>query len=374
MNMITKYLSIALALMLCVGCKNADVYQDVIFFTGTESSNTVNVSVEDDTSIGVSISSSCEVESDVNIEVGAGSSSLVNEYNKKMQTAYKVLPPDCYELESSNFCIEKGNFISSPVMINICNIDKMEDEVTYLLPLTIVNTSSLSVLEASKTLYLVVSRPIITSAPKITSKYFEVPFSRDPNLSALSQVTLEARVKVNSFQGSNPYISTVMGIEGHFLLRFGDVAIEKDQIQLAGKGLETTAPTPFAPNRWYHVAAVYDGSTVKIYINGKLDVSKAAAGGSINLGDSRVFYIGRSSGSRYLDGFISEARVWAKALTPKEIQNNMCTVDPKSNGLIAYWRFNEGTGNMIKDWTGHGWDIESHGSLTWVEGVRCPEE
>jgi hypothetical protein len=373
MNMIKKILGITFMLFACIGCKNADMYQDVVFFTGTENTNTIRVSVEDDTSVGISISSSCEVESDVNIEVGAGSSSLVEDYNKKMATAYKLLPAECYELGSSNFCIEKGNFISSPVMVNICNIDKMEDEEIYLLPLTIVNTSSLSVLEASKTLYLVVSRPIITAAPQITSRRFEVPFSRDPNLSALSQLTLETRVKVNKFQSMNPYISTVMGIEGHFLLRFGDVAIEKDQIQVAGKGLETTAPTPFATDRWYHVAAVYDGSTVKIYINGKLDVSKAAAGGTINLGDSRQFYIGCSRGGRHLDGFISEARVWSRALTPKEIQNNMCTVDPSSNGLIAYWRFNEGEGNIIKDWTGHGWDLEVKTDLTWIEGVRCPE-
>lgn len=373
MNFIKNILGIAFISLLFVECKNADVYQDVIFFTGTESSNTMIISVEDDTSVGVSISSSCEVESDVTIEVGAGSPALVDAYNKKMGTVYQVLPSECYELGSSDFRIKKGDFRSSPIMINIGQIDKLEDEVTYLLPLTIVNTSALSILEASKTLYLIVSRPIITSAPQITSKYFEVPFSQDPSLSALSQVSLEARVKVNKFQGSNPYISTVMGIEGHFLLRFGDVAIEKDQIQVAGKGLETTAPTPFATDRWYHVAAVYDGSTVKIYINGKLDVSKAAAGGTINLGDSRVFYIGRSSGSRYLDGCISEARVWAKALTPQEIQNNMCTVDPESDGLVAYWRFNEGEGKQIKDWTGHGWDIEANRDLTWIEGVKCPE-
>ena len=51
----------------------------------------------------------------------------------------------------------------------------------------------------------------------------------------------------------------------------------------------------------------------------------------------------------------------------------MCTVDPESDGLVAYWRFNEGEGKQIKDWTGHGWDIEANRDLTWIEGVKCPE-
>ncbi len=31
------------------------------------------------------------------------------------------------------------------------------------------------------------------------------------------------------------------------------------------------------------------------------------------------------------------------------IANNICYVDPTSDGLLAYWRCNEGTGKAIKD-------------------------
>ena len=76
--------------------------------------------------------------------------------------------------------------------------------------------------------------------------------------------------------------------------------------------------------------------------------------------------------SRYLDGSISEVRVWKRALTQNEIQNNMCYISPDYyQDMVAYWRFNEGGGSVIKDWTGNGWDISR--SLNWTEGVRCPE-
>lgn len=57
-----------------------------------------------------------------------------------------------------------------------------------------------------------------------------------------------------------------------------------------------------------------------------------------------------------------------------EIQDNACYVDPKSDGLLAYWRFNQvqEDGKTVRDETGNGFDAIAHGSFTWIENVRCP--
>ena len=70
---------------------------------------------------------------------------------------------------------------------------------------------------------------------------------------------------------------------------------------------------------------------------------------------------------------MSEARVWTRALSATELQENLCYVDPASNGLLAYWRFNgtEQAGN-IPDLTGHGYTAVPAKPLAWVAGVRCP--
>lgn len=371
MKRLNFYILFLLFTLVFSGCKNADSFVDVVYFTGTESSPVVRYSVEQPTNIGLSVTASCKVKTPVNVKFSTAPD-LVDVYNKKEGTAYKLLPENCYKFEANNFTIESGQHMSSSIALSILNLEEFENETTYLLPVSLVQAEGLDILTSSQIMYIVISRPIITRAPQIDGRFFQVPFANDPSLSSLTSLTLETRVKVDNFANYSPYISTVFGIEGHFLLRFGDVTIKPNQIQVAGAGLETTAPTLFDTGKWYHIAAVYDSKTVKIYINGKLDVSKAAAGNPINLGDPRNFYIGRSENGRPIYGAISEARVWKKALTQKEIVNNMCSVDPMSEGLIAYWRMNEGPNADLKDWTGHGWDLGMT-TASWITDVRCPE-
>ena len=381
MKKICFSIGIILAGILCLNsCQDATPYEDMLYFTGTESSVVKRISTENPTSIGLSVTASCKVESEVtvNTEVNAAK---VEEYNKKEGTSYKLLPENTYKFSSTELKIEQGEHVSKSLELTIQNLDKFEPEVTYLLPVSIVQVQGggLSVLEASRTVYIIVSKPLRTYAANISSRYFKIPFENHPSSLKLSQLSYEARVCVNKFQQYSPYISTVMGIEGHFNFRFGDVTIKPNQIQIAGDGVETTVPTELVAGKWYHLAAVFDAATVKISVNGKLEISKATTAPWIELRDeqkSRGFYIGRSEGGRPLNGSISEVRVWNKALTAKEIINNMCGVNPLTDGLLAYWRINEGEGNIIHDVTGHGWDAEwqGWGDLQWISNVRCPNE
>jgi hypothetical protein len=87
-------------------------------------------------------------------------------------------------------------------------------------------------------------------------------------------------------------------------------------------------------NTWYHVAATYDGSSIKLYINGELDTSVTANLGALNSTTSLPLRIGAMdyfSSPDYLEGFegiIDEVRISNKALEPWEF--NFC-----SNGLIT---------------------------------------
>ena len=63
--------------------------------------------------------------------------------------------------------------------------------------------------------------------------------------------------------------------------------------------------------KWYHVAGVYDGKTAKIYLDGKLDNTKAV---SLNTGDSALG-IGGTFGGR-----IDDFRIYDRVLSDSEIQ------------------------------------------------------
>lgn len=373
-NMKAKFLLMMLAVVgAFTSCKNADDFQDVIYFTGTETTPTTRFTIDGPSDMGLSISASCKVDQDIKVHIKA-TPELLDSYNKKNGKVYQALPEGSYEFSTSTLELNAGKTVSQPIRLSITSIADFKEGVTYCLPVSIVSVEgNLPVLESSRTMYMVINQTIITKAASLTSNYFKVPFDEDQSLASVPKITMEARVYVKSFQSRNPFISSVMGIEENFLLRFGDVNIDMNQLQLAGGGYPITGTVQFETNKWYHLAVTYDGAEIKLYINGELNGSTPAPRGNIDLTDSKGFYIGRSAGGRMLDGAISEVRVWTKALSAIEIANNICYVDPTSDGLLAYWRFNEGAGNEIKDWSGNGWDLKGFSNVSWMDGVRCPE-
>ena len=96
--------------------------------------------------------------------------------------------------------------------------------------------------------------------------------------------------------------------------------------------------------------------------------SDKAASQTVSLsGYSDGCYVGYSySDDRWLPGEISELRVWNIHRTADEIADNMYSVEPHSEGLIAYWKFNEGSGNIIHDYTGFGNNLTGSATPKWI--------
>ena len=70
---------------------------------------------------------------------------------------------------------------------------------------------------------------------------------------------------------------------------------------------------------WYHVAATYDGSAMRLYLNGA-EVGSIAKSGSLSRGRDVPVHIGRSpEGSNYLRGAIDDVRIYSSALSATEI-------------------------------------------------------
>ena len=71
---------------------------------------------------------------------------------------------------------------------------------------------------------------------------------------------------------------------------------------------------------------------------------------------------------------IREVRMWSKAISQTQISENMYAVDPLSEGLEAYYKMNEGSGNAIKDATEHGNDGTIDGTPIWLDNVRSDKK
>jgi len=80
---------------------------------------------------------------------------------------------------------------------------------------------------------------------------------------------------------------------------------------------------PLVANRWYHLAATYDGDVLRAYRDGVLITSNSAPSGSPNA-EGNSLKLGRhAAASQYFTGIVDDARVYNRALTVEEIQQTM---------------------------------------------------
>ena len=98
------------------------------------------------------------------------------------------------------------------------------------------------------------------------------------------------------------------------------------------------------PQMWQHIAWVYDGSSILLYVNGILNGSSTASG---TFSNSVVpFGIGKSllGGFNFVyGGRVDEVTVWDKGLTQSEIQDMMENeLTGAEDNLQLYYKFNQG--------------------------------
>ncbi|MBI4583047.1 MAG: LamG domain-containing protein [Planctomycetes bacterium] len=77
-------------------------------------------------------------------------------------------------------------------------------------------------------------------------------------------------------------------------------------------------------NAWSHLAATYDGSRLRLYVNG-VEKGSAAQAGGINPSSTPLRLGGNTYGDEFFPGRIDEVRIYNRALTAAEIQTDMNT-------------------------------------------------
>ncbi|MBI2270175.1 MAG: LamG domain-containing protein [Bacteroidetes bacterium] len=115
----------------------------------------------------------------------------------------------------------------------------------------------------------------------------------------------------------------------------------------------TTNPSE---GKWYHVAGVYDGGFINLYVNGILEARTVFTGDINNLQGNFKLVFGKSANSgnsyRRFNGDIDEVSIWNSALTQEQVRSIMCRkLVGNETGLAGYWRMNETSGSVVTDLT-----------------------
>ncbi len=185
------------------------------------------------------------------------------------------------------------------------------------------------------------------------NNFITVP--NNPSFNSTKNLAIEAWVYPT---GNAPVIQDVITnstniVNNGFILRTDDGWTNFSfWLHVNGQWRAISAPFP-GLNQWHHIAATYDGFFMKIYLDGALSNTLSIAGTITT--NSNTITIGQQDGLfEYFNGSLDELRVWSKALTQCEIQNNLnCQLSGKVNaanplglasqtGLAAYYRFNQG--------------------------------
>lgn len=344
--------------------------------------------------------------------------SLTDAFNHRYGTDYQLLPDAYLDFSPVSVTIEAGKVNSENVSIGFKNLmgqgedqtGAMEMDKTYLLPVRL-SSEDISTMDGSSVAYYLVKRSsAITVAAQLTDNWIEFPLMDTPGevadaYNGLTALTYEALVNVDRFDLDNKdgvcNISTVMGVEQYLLLRIGDANFERQCLQFDGSGNGSQfgkLPSKSDPAKklysgsWYHVACTYDQNerVARIYVNAKLidEVKEAGVAGptadnkitlamrALGMPEAYQFFIGKSYNDfRPLQGKIAEARVWRVARTGDEIWKNMYRIEnPKDQkDLIGYWKFNDGEGNVIKDYSWVGNHGKAVGDIIWPDGIEIHE-
>lgn len=421
-----RYLLLSVAMVLA-SCSRFDAVDRVF-----ENSAYLNVSATDqtqlatfnnridETSLSLAVQLAYPADKDISATVSVDAS-LVDEYNHRYSTSYEMLPSQYYDFPDKTVTVSAGRVSSETVEILFKgltgegedNTGAMELDKTWILPVKVTSGDIDVMGSASVAYYLVKRTSAITMAAQLTDNWIKFPKMNEVGgpvaaaYNGLTAITYEAFIYIDKFDTENSFgdcnISTVMGVEQYLLLRIGDTNFERRQLQFDGSGNGSQfgkLPSKGDPaknlsaGQWYHVACTYDQATrtARIFLNGELideakdvGVTGASEENRINLAMRGMegatnaeyeFFIGKSYNDfRPLQGKIAEARVWKCARTQEEIKANMQGIsNPEDEAdLIGYWKFDEGEGNTVKDYSSVGNDGVSETDIIWPQGIEIPD-
>ena len=175
------------------------------------------------------------------------------------------------------------------------------------------------------------------------------------SLTPTSAITIEATVKglpsghgqlqslVSKFRHNSGSITDdayFLGIEPNGVARF-QISVGNNWHILHGSTYLLDGGHPDC--RWHHLAGVFNGTRLYLYVDGRLEASGPLTGSLSS--NNTPLYIGASQEgldgvvSDFFHGILDDVRIWSVARSATQIQNGATGILSNSTGLEARWLF-----------------------------------
>ncbi|MBI5044846.1 MAG: DUF2341 domain-containing protein [Candidatus Levybacteria bacterium] len=214
---------------------------------------------------------------------------------------------------------------------------------------------------------------------KVTISTNAAQFTTSMTLSAWIKPTAGGATQ-NIFDNSNPW--------SYRLYRSGTTL----SIQLSTNGGNNgyhSITSALTASVWQHVVAVFNGTNIILYVNGN-EVLSEAAGTSTIQSPSAAWVLGSYGSGEYFNGVIDDARAYNRALSSSEIKqiyqnpgtiasvattNSQPTTsfasEEQSPGPLAYWKLDEGSGNVASSSASKPLPAELYNGPSWQQENMC---
>lgn len=405
---------IFVATLALAGCSNLDgSFENKMFINADSYRSEVRVATDEGVKTltrSLSVSVAKPLDNDIDVTV-VKSPELLDTYRMAWYDETAELLPDANcNLEGLSTVLRRGDVTSKDIEFTFTGLDKLDYSKVYVLPVTVVS-KGVEVLERAKTMYFVVKEAsLVNTVADIKGNRAWPIWDNWEAVKNLETFTMETLINCHAFNNDGK-ILTVMGVEDHFLVRIGDVTIPSNQIQIACayKDVEgnstlradlSDASMQLKTDRWYHLAVTFNRGYIQVYIDGRLRAERdlsvigtvirdgvqvpvefkavdfSAPHSDESDGKPRCFWVGYSyDDKRCFDGMIAETRLWNKVLTAEEINapNHFYKLYQSdiNASLLAYWKFDDGKGNTITDYSPYGKHLTADKGMSWV-AVELP--
>ncbi|MFP6739550.1 MAG: LamG-like jellyroll fold domain-containing protein [Planctomycetota bacterium] len=139
------------------------------------------------------------------------------------------------------------------------------------------------------------------------------------------ELTAEAWVAVNegtTWGGILGYMQDNGDFEKGWVLGYDDSHFS--MALSSGRLTYLSGDTQFEAGTWYHVAGTYDGETLRLYVNGRLDASSSEQSGDIEYADATFVAGAYEDDNEFyaLDGSLHELKLYNTALSAAQLREN----------------------------------------------------